>query len=64
MAQSNAEDIILGMLEPQPGCMHLKCAGDSSGGSLRVGGRPRKEGVHPTLGAGLLTGSVLPMGGE
>ena len=38
------------------------CWGQLRRGSWRVRGRPRKEGVHPTLGAGLLAGSVLPMG--
>jgi len=62
-AQSNDEDITLGVLGPCPGCMHLKCAGGSSGwGSRRVRAGPRKERVHPTLGAGLLAGSVLPTG--
>lgn len=38
------------------------CWGQLRRGSWRVRGRPRKEGVHPTLGAGLLAVSVLPTG--
>lgn len=53
MAQSNAGDITLGVLGPWLGCMNPKHTGGSSGGSQGFRGRPRKEGVHPCVAAGL-----------
>lgn len=59
------------MLKTSPwGCWGLSLAACTrkvpgaarDGGSRRVRGRPRKEGVPPALGAGLLAGSVLPTG--
>lgn len=52
-AQSDAEGTTLGVLGPWLGCVSPKRAGAALGGSQRGRGRPKEEGVHPTVAAGL-----------